>query len=114
MRSRNYSYVIPVSFREERKEQEHRPLSALLIFHVTPKHRDKEDYIMVSFLPNAGYAIASLDFTSELSTVLIGLCLLIAFSVVVLVKEAIRDHTMPQTDVQPNALPAAAGDKMAA
>jgi hypothetical protein len=60
---------------------------------------------MLSFLSNAGYATVTVDFTNDMSSLLVGLIGLTALSAAMIVVEAVRyrlsQKTKPVTDTTP-------------
>lgn len=59
--------------------------------------RKKEDFLMLSVINQAGYAITVLDFTPENSSLPVWLVVLTAFSAAMLVIETVRYHFSQKT-----------------
>ena len=60
---------------------------------------------MLSVINQAGYAITVLDFTPETSSLPVGLVMLTAFSIALIVIEAVRYHFSQKTTSVVNAMP---------
>jgi len=69
---------------------------------------------MMSFIAQAGYATAVVDFTSDLSSLFVGLIGVTALAAAMIVVEAIRAHTSRKPETASTMVPVATAYRQAA